>query len=90
MMYKQNCGLIDSLIVRDGDFTVLEGNNRLAAYRLLCRTDAVTWGKVKCKLLPADIDEIAEKLQQIEDGQLLVKIQYGKDGMEEEIEKMFK
>lgn len=54
-----NGGLIDPLIVRDGDYTVLEGNSRLAAYRLLCRTDAITWGKVKCKVLPADIDDAA-------------------------------
>lgn len=56
---ENNGGLIDPLIVRDGDFTVLEGNSRLAAYRLLCKTDAVTWGKVKCKLLPSDIDDSA-------------------------------
>ena len=52
---ESNGGLIDPLIVRDGDYTVLEGNSRLAAYRLLCRTDAITWGKV----LPADIDDDA-------------------------------
>lgn len=56
---ESNGGLIDPLIVRAGDFTVLEGNSRLAAYRLLCRTDAITWGKVKCKVLPADIDDSA-------------------------------
>lgn len=56
---ESNGGLIDPLIVRDGDFTVLEGNSRLAAYRLLCRGDAIKWGKVKCKLLPADIDDSA-------------------------------
>ena len=54
-----NGGLIDPLIVRDGDFTVLEGNSRLAAYRLLCKIDAIKWGKVKCKVLPADIDDDA-------------------------------
>lgn len=56
---ESNGGLIDPLIVRDGDFTVLEGNSRLAAYRLLCRVDAIKWGTVKCKLLPADIDDSA-------------------------------
>lgn len=56
---ESNGGLIDPLIVRDGDYTVLEGNSRLAAYRLLCRTDAITWGKVKCKVLPVDIDDAA-------------------------------
>ena len=56
---ESNGGLIDPLIVRDGEFTVLEGNSRLAAYRLLCRTDAIKWGKVKCKVLPADISDDA-------------------------------
>ena len=54
-----NGGLIDPLIVRGGDFTVLEGNSRLAAYRLLSKIDPIKWGKVKCKVLPADIDDDA-------------------------------
>ena len=49
-------GLIDPLIVRDGDFVVLEGNSRLAAYRKLAK-DPIKWGKVKCKILPKDIDQ---------------------------------
>lgn len=56
---ESNGGLIDPLVVRDGDFTVLEGNSRLAAYRLLCAVDPVKWGKVRCKLLPADISDSA-------------------------------
>lgn len=52
-----NGGLIDPLIVKDGDLTVLEGNSRLAAYRLLCRKPDSKWGKIKCKLLPSDIDD---------------------------------
>jgi hypothetical protein len=54
---ESNGGLIDPLIVRDGDFVVLEGNSRLAAYRILCQKDPITWGKVKCLILPSDIDE---------------------------------
>lgn len=54
---KSNGGLIDPLIVRDGDFTVLEGNSRLAAYRILASSDPIKWGKVKCLVLPADIDD---------------------------------
>lgn len=54
---KVNGGLLDPLIVRDGDRVVLEGNSRLAAYRLLAKSDAIKWGKVKCCLLPSDIDE---------------------------------
>lgn len=56
---ESNGGLIDPLIVRDGDFVVLEGNSRLAAYRILCKHDPVKWGKVKCKVLPHDIDDSA-------------------------------
>lgn len=54
---KVNGGLTDPLIVRDGDFVVLEGNSRLAAYRKLATEDPVKWGLVKCKLLPKEIDE---------------------------------
>ena len=54
---ETNGGLIDALIVRDGDFVVLEGNSRLAAYRLLREKDPIAWGKVKCKVLPKDIDD---------------------------------
>jgi len=52
-----NDGLIDPLIVRDGDLVVLEGNSRLAAYRILCKADPIKWGQVKCMLLPSDIGE---------------------------------
>ena len=52
-----NDGLIDPLIVRDGDFVVLEGNSRLAAYRLLYKQDPLHWGRVKCTLLPSDVAE---------------------------------
>jgi hypothetical protein len=52
-----NGGLIDPLIVRDGDFVVLEGNSRLAAYRFLATRDAIRWGTVRCTLLPKTIDE---------------------------------
>lgn len=54
---RANGGLIDPLIVRDGDYVVLEGNSRLAAYRTLSKTNVLEWAKVKCTLLPADIDE---------------------------------
>ena len=54
---ESNGGVTDPLIVRDGDYTVLEGNSRLAAYRLLAATDPIKWSKVKCQLLPADVEE---------------------------------
>ena len=52
-----NGGLIDPLIVRDGDLVVLEGNSRLAAYRFLYTKDPVKWNKVRCCILPTNIDE---------------------------------
>jgi len=55
----QNGGLIEPLIVKDGDMTVLEGNRRLAAYRNLYKKDPITFAKVKCKILPKDISEEA-------------------------------
>lgn len=56
---EQNGGLIDPLIVvkRAGKYIVLEGNSRLAAYRLLSEKDAIKWCKVRVHLLPEDISE---------------------------------
>lgn len=56
---KANDGLIDPLIVKDNDMTVLEGNSRLAAYRILAKSDPVKWAKVKCRVLPSDISDKA-------------------------------
>lgn len=52
-----NGGLIDPVIVRGGDMVVLEGNSRLAAYRSLAKKDPVKWGKMKARILPADIGD---------------------------------
>jgi hypothetical protein len=54
---KANGGLANPLVVRDGDLVVLEGNSRLAAYRILMRNDAIKWGLAKCKVLPKNIDD---------------------------------
>lgn len=54
---EANGGLIDPLWVRDGDYLVIEGNSRLAAYRLLSRKDPIKWGEVKCFLLPEEVGE---------------------------------
>jgi len=56
---KLNEGLIEPIIVRDGDQVVLEGNSRLAAYKILAQKDPITWDKILCKVLPSDIDESA-------------------------------
>lgn len=54
---RANGGLIDPLIVRDGDMVVLEGNSRLAAYRHLAKEEPFKWAAATCTVLPADIDE---------------------------------
>jgi hypothetical protein len=53
---RQNGGLTDPLVVKDGTFEVVEGNSRLAAYRFLAKQEPIRWAKVKCTLLPSDID----------------------------------
>ena len=56
---EQNGGLIDPLIVvkRAGEYIVLEGNSRLAAYRILAEKDPVKWQKVRANILPEEITE---------------------------------
>ncbi len=54
---KDNGGLIDPVIVQGGTNIVLEGNSRLAAYRILAHQDPIKWGKLRAKVLPSDIGE---------------------------------
>ena len=54
---RRDGGLTDPVIVRAGSLEVLEGNSRLAAYRVLYAIDPIRWAKIKCKLLPENIDE---------------------------------
>ncbi len=54
---EANGGLLEPIIVRDGTFEVLEGNSRLAAYRSLAMKNPKKWGKMKCQILPGDIDD---------------------------------
>lgn len=56
---EQNGGLIDPLMIvkRNNDYIVLEGNSRLAAYRLLAAKDPVKWQKVRVCILPETITE---------------------------------
>jgi hypothetical protein len=54
---KKNGGLIEPLIVHSRSMIVLEGNSRLAAYRILAKKGGGKWALVKCTLLPADIDD---------------------------------
>ena len=53
----QNGGLTDPVIVHGGTLEVVEGNSRLAAFRILAETDPLKWGLIKCYVLPANISE---------------------------------
>lgn len=52
---KLNDGLLEPIIVRKN--VVLEGNSRLAAYRLLYEKDPIKWGLIKAKVYPPDTDD---------------------------------
>jgi hypothetical protein len=56
---EQNGGVIDPLIVmrRRDDYVVLEGNSRLAAYRILADKNPYQWREVKCLILSDEISE---------------------------------
>ena len=54
---KLNGGLLEPIIVQDGKFEVLEGNRRLAAYKMLCENNSIKWGNIKVSLLPEDVSE---------------------------------
>jgi hypothetical protein len=54
---QRDGGLTDPVIVRARTLEVLEGNSRLAAYRLLSEKDPEQWNLMRCVVLPADIPE---------------------------------
>jgi len=54
---KNHGGLIDPVIVHGGNYNVIEGNSRLAAYRYLASIDPIRWGEIRVKILPKDIKE---------------------------------
>ena len=52
---KSNGGLIEPVLVRNS--VVLEGNSRLAAYRVLAQKDPATWGQIRVRILPDTISD---------------------------------
>ncbi len=52
---KSNGGLIEPVLVRKN--VVLEGNSRLAAYRLLAQKDASAWEMIRVRVLPDSISD---------------------------------
>lgn len=54
---KHHGGLINPILVRDGDLAVLEGNSRLAAYRFLAQKDPIKFGEITSIVIPGDISQ---------------------------------
>lgn len=52
---EANGGLLEPIIVKNK--IVLEGNCRLAAYRLLAKNNPIKWGLIKANVLPNDTPE---------------------------------
>lgn len=52
---RNNGGLIEPILVRGN--IVLEGNSRLAAYRLLSRTEPGKWDLIRARVLPASVSD---------------------------------
>lgn len=52
---EANGGLLEPIIVRKN--IVLEGNSRLAAYRLLAKNDPIKWGMIKANVMPENTPE---------------------------------
>lgn len=56
---RMHGGLMEPLYVKNSTKDVVEGNSRLAAYRMLAGQNAVQWELVKCAILPSDISDSA-------------------------------
>lgn len=52
---KNNGGLIEPVLVRKN--VVLEGNSRLAAYRILSQKDDIAWAQIRVRILPDSISD---------------------------------
>ena len=52
---KAHGGLMVPIIVKGN--VVIEGNSRLAAYRLLAKEDAEKWKKIRCSVLPSNFSQ---------------------------------
>jgi hypothetical protein len=59
---KSSNGLIEPVIVKQDTNEVVEGNSRLAAYKLLYDGEPTKWSTILCEVLPKDItkDQIDE------------------------------
>lgn len=54
---RHNGGLLNPIIVKVTTKEVVEGNCRLAAYRLLAHDDPIKWERLRCFVLPAPVND---------------------------------
>lgn len=54
---RKNGGLLNPVIVKDTTKEVVEGNCRLAAYRLLGKEDPIKWERLRCFVLPPPVND---------------------------------
>jgi ParB/RepB/Spo0J family partition protein len=56
---ERNGGLVEPVIVKKvkDKYVVLEGNRRLAAYRILRKKNSVKWASLKCHVIDSSIDD---------------------------------
>lgn len=56
---EQNGGLIEpiTVVLRSGDYIAIEGNSRLAAYRILAESNPTKWAKLPVNVLPETITD---------------------------------
>ena len=54
---KSKGGLIEPIIVKKDTNEVVDGNRRLAAYRLLYHEDPVRWANICCEILPTSVTD---------------------------------
>ncbi len=64
---KKNGGLLEPVLVKESTREVVEGNRRLAAYRLLAHTDPIKWGRIRAFVLPKTVNnsDISSILSQL-------------------------
>ena len=69
---KDAGALREAVIVNMNTMEVVEGNSRLAAYRLLYEADPMKWAEISCEILPENITQgqIDELISTTNDGKL--------------------
>jgi hypothetical protein len=54
---KQNGGLLEPVLVKEATKEVVEGNSRLAAYRLLAAVNPLQWARMRALVLPKNVSD---------------------------------